>query len=95
MYPCKKCAENRWTKTKSGNYLDCVCDNCGYSFEIELPEKEKVDNTKPCRKCGGVIILKTMKITAKKLKKTYHYSHVYRCNACKVNYYDDKFKINH
>lgn len=52
-----------------------------------------MENKKPCKKCGGRLILKPTKKTAAQLRQPYYYTAYYLCEDCKRLYHDEKFKV--
>lgn len=92
---CKRCFTDSWSLTTLGGYMTATCNGCGTSFEFEAKEKVVQKEDEPCRKCGGKIVWNSRKLTAKRLKKAYHYEKWLKCLNCRTVYFDDKYKVNH
>lgn len=88
---CIKCGSNSWDKKRVGFYLNITCNDCGQSFEVELPERITEDSL--CRDCLGKLEKKEAKITKKKLERKFLYSHYLECVKCHKKYWLPKYQI--
>ncbi len=104
MSNCSKCFENNWSFEKVYEYIRATCKFCGHEVEflshqakrrLEAPVIHKSKDNTVCYKCGNPTVLKSAKITKKKLNRKYHYSQFYKCLPCKTVYYDPKNIIYH
>lgn len=94
MYNCNRCLENRWSKEFIDGIIVLTCELCGNEVHISQKEKKDWKEGDLCKYCKEPVVLLELKITPKKLKNSYYYTHLLRCKKCKQNYYNIKYKIN-
>ena len=96
MKPCNKCFDNIWKFDELPDYwIQATCQMCGNELmwqEHWKIKKQEIKAGDVCRYCDVPLIKKSSKLTAKRLKRAYHYCFWFRCLECGRTYYTESAK---
>ncbi len=93
---CTKCLENNWSFQKKETWVIATCI-CGNEVMLEsrggLPDQERAQEGKPCRKCGGELVWTTKKLNSKRLRSRWHFCKWLACEKCRTAYFVEAYKV--
>lgn len=94
MRPCDNCLENKWLYEKLDNgFIKATCTFCTHEVEWDTGKAPVQKDGDKCRKCKTPVQLLPLKVTPKKLKNPYYYSHWLKCPKCHTTYTNEDYKV--